>query len=197
MTVAAMLVRSAFRSDLAGISVAAHPATVDDLDALVETRSALFAHVPEQEGEVLVWCLAQSLGTLLALLAVLVAGSIDLVHEKGAPADGRRQSTADILAEALDLDMRGYWQADASYWTRLPKMDLLTALADSPALANKREKIREAALKAHAKLKKDELAAKVGEAFAGTGYLPDLLVTPISKGGMELTSVGAAAIAAE
>lgn len=197
VAVATMLVRSVFRSDLPGIGVAAHKAHVEDLEALQQTRGALLAHVPEEEADVLGWCLAQPSGTLLALLAVLVADSVDLAHEKGAPSDRRRQTLADTLAEALDLDMCGFWQADASYWTRLPKTELLAALAESPGLANKREKTRDAALKAHAKLKKDELAAKVGEAFAGTGYLPDVLVTPISKGGVELTNVGAAAIAAE
>lgn len=197
VAVAAMLVRSVFRGDLSGVGVAAHPAHVDDLEALIETRSALLAHAPEQEAEVLGWCLAQPTGTLLTLLAVLVAGSIDLAHEKGAPSDRRRQTCSDALAEALDLDMRDFWQADAAYWTRLPKTELLAAMAESPCMADKRERTREAALKAHAKMKKDELAAKVGEAFAGTGYLPDLLVTPISKGGIELTSAAAAAVAAE
>jgi len=197
VAVAAMLVRSIFRSELSGVGVAAHPAHVDDLDALEETRGALMAHVPEAESDVLGWCLAQPSGTLLAILAVLVAGSIDLAHEKGSPSDWHRQALADTLAEALDLDMRDFWQADANYWTRLPKTELLAALAESPGLIEKREKAREAALKAHAKLKKDDLAANVGEAFEGTGYLPDILVTPIPKGGVELTNTGAAAIVAE
>ena len=103
---------------------------------------------------------------------------------------------ADRLAEILDLDMRQFWQADASYWTRLPKADLLAAFADAPVPANQSERSREAVIKAHAKLKKDELAAKVGEAFAGVGYLPDLLVTSVPAGVFELTSEGVA-IAAE
>jgi ParB family chromosome partitioning protein len=197
VAVAAMLVRSVCRSDLGGIGVAAHPAAFDDLEALVETRGALLAYVPEREGDVLEWCLAQPSGTLLALLAVLVADAVDLVHEKGAPCDHRRQALADQLAEALDLDMRAYWQADDSYWARLPKGELLAVLAEAPSLINKRETARAAMLKAHAKLKKDELAAKVGAAFKGTGYLPELLVTPISKGGVELTDAAIAAIAAE
>jgi ParB family chromosome partitioning protein len=126
-----------------------------------------------------------------------VADSVDLAHEKGAPSDRRRQALADALAEALDLDMREFWQADATYWTRLPKVELLAALAESPGLADKSQKARDAAMAAHAKLKKDELAARVDEAFAGTGYLPDLLVTPIPRGAIELTTAGAAAIAAE
>jgi ParB family chromosome partitioning protein len=196
VTVAAMIARSVFKSELLGIGVGAHAAHVDDLDALVETRSALLAHVPDEADEVLDWCLMQPPETLMSLLAVIVADSIDLVHEKGSPADHRRHMLADRLAEILNLDMRQYWEADASYWTRLPKADLLVAFAEAPSPAGQSERSREAIIKAHAKLKKDELAAKVGEAFAGAGYLPDLLVTPVSSGSFELTSAGVA-VAAE
>ena len=196
VTVAAMIARSVFKSELSGIGVAAHAAQVDDLDALVETRSALLAHIPDEADEVLDWCLMQPPETLMSLLAVIVADSIDLVHEKGSPVDRRRQALADRLADILNLDMRQFWEADASYWTRLPKADLLVAFTEAPSPAGQSERSREAIIKAHAKLKKDELAAKVGEAFAGAGYLPDLLVTPVSAGRLELTSAGVA-VAAE
>ena len=196
VAVAAMLARSVFRSELSGIGLAAHPAQVEDIDAFVETRSAILAHAPESDSDLLGWCLAQPSGTLLALLAVLVADSVDLVHEKGAPADLLRHTLADILADALDLDMREFWQADASYWARLPKAQLLATLCDAPALIDLSPAARQARLAGYAKLKKDELAFKVGEAFEGSGYLPDLLVTPVPAGAFELTSAGAA-IAAE
>ena len=196
VTVAAMIARSVFKSELSGIGVAAHAAQVDDLDALVETRSALLAHIPDEADEVLDWCLMQPPETLMSLLAVIVADSIDLVHEKGSPVDRRRQALADRLADILNLDMCQFWEADASYWTRLPKADLLVAFTEAPSPAGQSERSREAIIKAHAKLKKDELAAKVGEAFAGAGYLPDLLVTPVSAGRLELTSAGVA-VAAE
>ncbi len=196
VTVAAMIARSVFKSELPGIGVAAHTAYVNDLDDLVETRSAVLAHVPDEEDELLDWCLIQPPETLLSLLAVVVADSVDLVHEKGSLADNRRHALADRLASILDLDMRQFWEADSSYWTRLPKADLLAAFAEAPVPANQSERSREAVIKAHAKLKKDELAAKVGEVFAGVGYLPDLLVTPVPAGVFVLTSAGAA-IAAE
>jgi len=196
VTVAAMIARSVFKRELSGIGVAAHAAHVDDLDAFVETRSALLAHVPDEADEVLDWCLMQPPETLMSLLAVIVADSIDLVHEKGSPADHRRHMLADRLAEILNLDMRQFWEADASYWTRLPKADLLVAFADAPGPVGQSERSREAIIKAHAKLKKDELAAKVGEAYAAVCYLPDLLVTPASAGSFELTSAGVA-VAAE
>lgn len=196
VTVAAMIARSVFKSELPGIGVAAHAAHIRDLDALVETRSAVLAHIPDQEDELLDWCLIQPPETLLSLLAVVVADSVDLVHERGSLADHRRHALADRLASILDLDMRQYWEADTSYWTRLPKADLLAAFAEAPVSANQSERSREGVIKAHAKLKKDELAAKVGEAFAGVGYLPDILVTSAPAGVYELTSAGVA-IAAE
>jgi len=196
VAVAAMLARSVFRSELSGIGLAAHPAQVEDIDAFVETRSAILAHAPESDSDLLGWCLAQPSGTLLALLAVLVADSVDLVHEKGAPADLQRHRLADILADALDLDMREFWQADASYWARLPKAQLLATLCDAPTLIDLSPAARQARLAGYAKLKKEELAFKVGEAFEGVGYLPDLLITPIGAGGIALSSEGVA-VAAE
>mgnify|MGYP000396717432 CR=1 FL=1 len=112
VTVAAMIMRTVFRSELPGVGLSASAAHVDDLEALVETRSAILAHVPDSEDEVLDRCLMQPPETLLSVLAVIVADAVDLVHEKGAPSDHRRQSLADRLAEILDLDMREFWVAD-------------------------------------------------------------------------------------
>jgi hypothetical protein len=196
VTVAAMIMRTVFRSELSGVGVSASAAHVDDLEALVETRGAILAHVPDNEDEVLDWCLMQPPETLLSVLSVIVADAVDLVHEKGAPSDHRRQSLADRLAEILDLDMRQFWEADASYWTRLPKADLLAALSEAPSVIDQSRASQEATLKAHAKLKRDDLATKVGEAFAETGYLPDLLVTPVPAGKFELADTSFA-VAAE
>ena len=196
VTVATMIMRTVFRSELSGVGVSASAAHVDDLEALVETRSAILAHVPDDEAEVLDWCLMQPPETLLSVLAVIVADAVDLMHEKGAPSDHRRQSLADRLAEILDLDMREFWVADASYWTRLPKADLLAALSGAPGVIDQSRASQEATLKAHAKLKRDDLATKVGEAFAETGYLPDLLVTPVPAGKFELADTSFA-VAAE
>jgi len=196
VTVAAMIMRTVFRSELSGVGVSASAAHVEDLEALVETRNAILAQVPDDEDEVLDWCLMQPPETLLSILAVIVADAVDLMHEKGAPSDLRRQSLADRLAEILDLDMREFWKADASYWTRLPKAGLLAALSEAPDVIDQSRASQEATLKAHAKLKRDDLATKVGEAFAETGYLPDLLVTPVPAGKFELADTSFA-VAAE
>jgi hypothetical protein len=43
------------------------------------------------------------------------------VHQKGAAFDHRRRALANALVEALDLDMREFWQADVTYGKRLPR----------------------------------------------------------------------------
>jgi hypothetical protein len=57
--------------------VSASAAHVDDLEALVETRNAILAHVPDDEDEVLDWCLMQPPETLLSLLACQSASKRD------------------------------------------------------------------------------------------------------------------------
>lgn len=127
---------------------------------------------------------------------MLVGGSIDLVHEKGAPADRDKRAVADMLATALDLDMRTYWSADIDYWSRLTKAELLALMAESPEAIRLSDERRTAIVSAHAKLKKQDLAAKVAEAFDGSGYLPDLLVTAPAAGAYVVTKAGCDAIAA-
>jgi hypothetical protein len=73
---------------------------------------------------------------------------------------------------------------------------LLATISGVPGVIDQTERPQELAIKAYAKLKKDELAAKVGVALAETGYLPDMLVTPVRVGRFELTGSGFA-VAAE
>jgi hypothetical protein len=73
---------------------------------------------------------------------------------------------------------------------------LLAGISGAPGVIDQTERSQELAIKAYTKLKKDELAAKVGVALAETGYLPDMLVTPVRVGRFELTSSGFA-VAAE
>lgn len=196
VAVASMIVRSAFRSDLAGVAIAAHSTQVDDLEPTLETRGALLAHLPDDEGSVLSWCLAQPAATLMSMLALLVGDAVDLTHEAASPADERRQALGDELAAGLDLDMRAYWQADAGYWTRLSKSHLLETLMTAPGLDDASAYRREATLKAYAKLKRSDLAEAAEKAFAGSGYLPDMLVTPLAAGALTVTGVDPSGVVA-
>ena len=181
MTVAAMLARSAFRFSLPGIDISAHSVSMEDLD---ETRAAMASYdavLPESESEVLVWCLNQPQDRLLHIMAVLTARAVDLSHEKGAPSDRSLQVSADVLCAALSVDMRETWRADGEYWTRLPKSELMTAITTAPTTLAMSNGKRSEFLKACAKLKKDELAVKAEAAYAGSQYLPEMLVQPMPE----------------
>jgi len=56
---------------------------------------------------------------------------------------------------------------------------------------------RSAVLKTYGKLKQADLAVMAEKAFEGTGYLPDLLVTPLGAGRLDVVDVAAAGVAAE
>jgi hypothetical protein len=162
---------------------------MDDFDAFGEAKATLDDRLPNDDLDALGWALGQSRDRLLSVLAVLVAGSVYLAHEGASPADLRLQAIGNRLAQHLDVDMTRFWKADLDYWVRLPKAALLEALADvseAPVGSAKRD----ALLKAHAKLRKDELASKVASLHAETGYLPSLLVTPIASGAVEVTEAG-------
>ncbi|MDP3736440.1 MAG: hypothetical protein Q8R02_03565 [Hyphomonadaceae bacterium] len=77
----------------------------------------------------------------------------------------------------------------------MPKAELLRALEQAPCVEGLSQGGREAFFGTHAKLKKDELAARVAAALEGNGYLPDLLVTPVGEGAHELTAAGDEAVA--
>ena len=71
---------------------------------------------------------------------------------------------------------------------------LLDVLTKSPRVTNMRPRESAAFLKAHAKLKKDDLARATEKALDGAGWLPAPLVTPDRDGRYELTDAGVAAL---
>lgn len=196
LCVAAMVCRSLHRAEMTGVAISAQIRTVDDAPELNEARSELEGRLPEDEMELLGWALDLSRERLLAVLALLVASSIDLAHEDTSPSDLRKQSMSDCLARELDIDMTRFWTAGPEFWTRLPKSALLAALAEAPGMADRGAHAREDAIKAHSKLKKDDLAARVGAEFEGFAYLPDILITPSAAGCLTLTREGKAQVAA-
>lgn len=197
VAVAAIALRSEFKRELSGVGLLVQAACVQDDETFAATHAAAIAGLPQDEGGVLAWCLSQSVGDLLQLLAIFTSALIDFTHEKGAPVDCARRASADCLAMALDVDMRAHWRADAAYWSRLSKAQLLGILRTAQDIEELPDAKREGVLNAFAKLKRDELAAKVEAAFEGTTYLPELLVTPTAPGALEVTESGYAAIAAE
>jgi hypothetical protein len=88
--------------------------------------------------------------------------------------------------------MTQHWQADVDFWLRLPKTTLMGAVSAAPAIEAMSKASREALLKAHAKLRKEELAAKVDGLYKDTAYLPDILTTPIAANAVHVTPAGMA-----
>ena len=195
LCVASMIARAQHIGEMPGVAISAHDRSVEDLSELQEMRARFAGELPDNAPAVLDWALDLSRDRLLAVLAVLAAGTVDLAHEDATPADLQKQAVADRLAQQLDIDMRQYWTARIDFWTRLPKASLLAAFAEAPGMADRSQRSREDAIKASAKLRKDDLAAKVAATFEGKGYLPDILIAPVASGTLALTAAGAAAVA--
>lgn len=194
LCVVGLAMRSLHHAEFTGVAISASARPIEDLPAFEEAKAEIEGRLPEDELDLLDWALGLSRERLLGVLAALVAGAVDLAHEDTSPADLRRQAVADRLAQHLDIDMRQYWSADLDFWSRLPKAFLLARVPEAPDMVSKGERTREDAIKAHAKLRKDDLAAKVASLFEGAGYLPDILLTPVPRGVLELTDVGEAAV---
>lgn len=190
--VAALARRALQTAEFTGVGLSATMRRVDDDHAGAHSRDELEAQLPKEESQLLDWALDQSRERLLSALAGLVAGSVDLAHEDTSPSDLGKQAIADILAQHLDIDMTQHWQADVDFWLRLPKTTLMGAVSAAPAIEAMSKASREALLKAHAKLRKEELAAKVDGLYKDTAYLPDILTTPIAANAVHVTPAGMA-----
>lgn len=78
-------------------------------------------------------------------------------------------SRADALAQAVKLDMSGYWQPTAeAYFNHVPKAQALAWFqAFKPAEVNR-----------VAGYKKPDMAREAGQQASGAKWLPDMLRTP-------------------
>ncbi len=177
-----------------GISLTARPRWLADHDGLGEEREAWVASIPDTEGGLLEWCLAQQAQVLIEALAVIVACNIDFAHEDANIDDRRKQALADRIATALDLDMTRHWAPDLAFWTRLPKAALIAAIETAPCTTRLDDLDRAAFLKMLSRKTKDELATTAAQVLEGSGWLPAMLVTPEVEPHYELTDAGAAAL---
>jgi ParB family chromosome partitioning protein len=192
LCVAALASRACEHTELAGIGLSIRPSAGDFLTDADDTTKRLLAR-----HDILDAALSCDRRALRGALAVLIACAIDLTHEDATACDHEKQTVADAIAQALDLDMTQHWRADQDFWLRLPKTMLLGILAESPAVSGLAEKDRVSIMTAAAKLRKAALAARLNTAFAESAYLPELLITPLAKGQLALSDAGAAAVAAE
>lgn len=154
-----------------------HAPGIDDTRAgrsVAERHAAWASRVPKAADEL--WAFIQGLSAtdLLDLLAHCASLTVNAVR---APFDRKpgAWAHADRLAEAVDLDMTGYWSPTVgSYLGRVTKARIREAV---------REAVSDEAAERIGSLKKPDMATEAEALLAGKGWLPGLLRQPVPVSG--------------
>lgn len=149
-----------------------HAPGIDDTRAgrrVAERHASWASRLPRDAHDLWPFVLALSVTDLLDLLAHCAGLTVNAVR---APFDRRpgAWAHADRLAEAVDLDMTGYWTPTvSSYLGRVTKSRIGEAV---------REAVSEEAAERISGLKKPDMVSEAETLLAGTGWLPELLRRP-------------------
>jgi ParB family chromosome partitioning protein len=138
--------------------------------SIAERHERWAVRLPKEAGEL--WTFVEGLGAtdLLDLLAHCASLTVNAVR---APFDRKpgAWAHADRLAQAVDLDMTGYWTPTvASYLGRVTKARIGEAV---------REAVSDEAAERIGSLKKPDMASEAEALLAGKGWLPGLLRVPV------------------
>ena len=126
--------------------------------ALREMQQVAGKDLPEDSAELFAALLAKSQGELVELLAVCVAGAVDVVT----PRATAHQPGAE-LAQAVGLDMAAWWKPSAEgYFKHVSKAVILEAVGEFAPDSVTRL----------AKLKKADIASEAERLADGTGWMP-------------------------
>jgi ParB family transcriptional regulator, chromosome partitioning protein len=140
---------------------------IEDRVAVTQLAAAAKAAakgMPKQPEKLWAWLTGKDQKTLLAILAVCAAATVDAVEKRHGAAD---RAHARQLAGALKLDMADYWQPTAAgYFARVPKEHILDAIEDACGLSKK---------SSCSGLKKDALAKAAEKELKGKRWLPAIL----------------------
>jgi ParB family transcriptional regulator, chromosome partitioning protein len=129
------------------------------------TTKAATKGMPKQPEKLWAWLIEKDQKTLLSILAVCVASTVDAVVKRHGAAD--HAAHAAELAEAVKLDMTQYWQPTAEgYFGRVSKGLILDAV---------REGVGSGAAAKIDGLKKDAMAKRAEALLTGKGWLPAIL----------------------
>jgi len=150
-----------------------HAPGIDDTRAgrsIAERHERWAVRLPKEAADL--WAFVQGLAAtdLLDLLAHCTSLTVNAVR---APFDRKPGSWAhaDRLAEAVGLDMTGYWSATvASYLGRVTKARIGEAV---------REAVSDEAAERIGGMKKPDMASEAEALLAGKGWLPSLLRAPV------------------
>ena len=119
--------------------------------------------IPGDADKLLPWLIGQDENTLLDLLAVCAALSINTVTASA------QEHPGDAIAKAVGLDLADWWTPTAtSYLQQVPKARIVEAVTEA---------VSAEAAAGLAKLKKGEAVAKAESLLAGSRWLPKVLRT--------------------
>lgn len=129
--------------------------------AMQEAMHAARDMLPAEVGQLLSWLLAQPLDTLVQLLTLCAALSLNAINGNG------KHATTAAIANVVNLNMADWWEAtEASYLGGVPKSLIVEAVKEA-GMAEDAEAL--------GKLKKGEAVTKAQELLAGKRWLPAVL----------------------
>ena len=138
--------------------------------AIDAAREHWRTHLPSNGYDLFPWCLAQTADTLRGLLTFCAAQTVNAVLLKADRPDCGRLKHADLVAEAVKLDMAKWFTPTAeNYFSRVSKAAIIEALRE----------VKGAVAPAWSGMKKAELASLAEREIAGTGWLPAILRAPV------------------
>lgn len=125
--------------------------------------------IPPNPEELFAWCLAQDADVLRNLLAFCVAQTVNAVVLKHGRDGTARTRSAELLADAVKLDMAAWFRPTAAnYFGKVSKAQIVAALRE----------VKGAAAPAWSDMKKADLAGLAEREIAGSGWLPEPLRSP-------------------
>jgi len=144
-------------------------ATTGAGEALAARHDGWAEQLPSDVADLWTFVAALDGGSRLGLLthcAAMIVNAVKLPWERRT----RQMAAADVLAEAVSLDMTAHWTPTArSYFGRVTKAHIAKAVAEavSPEAADR-----------ITPMKKDDMADAAEQLVVATGWLPVLLRTP-------------------
>ncbi len=136
------------------------------LGAWLAIKEAWGDTLPGQSADLWTWLLDQSTDKLLELLAFVTAANLNAVNAKHDHSK-QRLANADQIAEAVGLDMRNHWTADATFLSRLSKAGIAEVLDEAGCAPQ--------LVRAVEKAPKAEVVVEAEKHLAGKGWLPPVL----------------------
>ncbi|MER8995560.1 ParB/RepB/Spo0J family partition protein [Mesorhizobium sp. M0678] len=127
--------------------------------------------LPGDPADLWPWLVAQPQDGLLDLLAVVTSANLNAVVARHEPGKARI-ANADLMAEALGLDMRLWWTPEAAFLARLSKADIAGVMREAGC--------PEEAAMAVERAPKAEGVLQAEKELDGKGWLPAALRMPVT-----------------